>query len=555
MLLNKTAMTLTHSFLTPFEAGTIVSVIMGCISIVLLYEILLNLKTGKIVAFVVSLVFMSSPELIEQATKPEVYTLNLLLTVLAVYVLVRFQTSERKAALSGLVMGLGISHHLLFGVALFPFALIYFLVLLKRGMLRPRLVTAFLIGSGSALLVYLYFPVRSFGEVQLIDWPRVTHLASLLDYVTGAVFRERGGYLPEIDYVSRATEIAVRILTQFPLLLIFLAVAVPFFRKRAPLLGLSLAGGGFVTFLTAELYKIPDYSAYLLPGYFFLAILAAGGLAKVVGRLDPMKRTITVLAVLVTHAIFLWNFGIHPGHSRNWLPLDYATRLNYTLPQNSRIVCHWHYFTALYYNRNILGNRPDVKLVHRSNLSDTSWSDAVEEARKETDNVFLAFPHRSVSKKYMLKQFHFLWKVEEPILRKDEGDIDRSLRVGPLEVEIVSPAHLKPRELYAWPLRFKLESRSASDGAVVIGLVDGETENVLFFNIFRPLHEHFLLSQLQVGEIYEEKVYFYVPALTKGKDVEIRIAYLEELNRLKDNPLDWKKKLVEGQLVGAVRIE
>ncbi len=315
-----------------------------------------------------ALLLAFSPALWPRAVEAEVYALNGLLVVLALWVGARWATGrlpiERALPLLGLLTGLGMASHLTLGAL--GFLLIPCLVGRPRPTWRSLTLTTLLFAAGLAL--YLYIPLR---------WPTVNggetmSLARWWAYVTNA---ESAGALHPLAFLNdpaRWGGVLLRLRQQvgwggLALALVGLAVLV---RRRWPLaLGSALALAAWVWFALSFYVADPDYSAFLIPAHVVVFFWLGVGLSA---ALDLLRRRAAVLlppAVALVALLPLsqmWLTG--PLLSTDQARADDAwgrDALSQAIAPGAAILADSEKFPPLYYLQQVEGLRPDLDLVLR----------------------------------------------------------------------------------------------------------------------------------------------------------------------------------------------
>ena len=220
-----------------------------------------------------------------QAQRAEVYTLNLLLVLLALDLALR--DDARCTWLAGLVAGLGLAHH-------------HYLVVLSAPALAATVlargrVAAWAGGVAAAcagLLAYAYLPLR--GRLPLaVNWARPGDLAAVWDTVAARVFQasvgQQAGSTARIDVPANLAQLAGMLAddaTGIGLALAAVGLAAAWRRSRA--LAASLGLLALTAFAAKGVMEVdplnPDDHGYLLPGLAGVLLLATLGLAALVEK-------------------------------------------------------------------------------------------------------------------------------------------------------------------------------------------------------------------------------------------------------------------------------
>ncbi len=246
------------------------------------------------------------------AATPEVYTLFAFLLLLTLIFYDRYERTGSRRALAGsaFTLGLGLSNHLLAGLAV-PAMLIYLLISgsLKR---RPRLewrqvwpaALAFLAGFA----LYL---------IQLVRMLRVFPPGELLGPAMGDTFvRGLGGPAPLLLLISGLTFIGYLVAQFTPVGLALGAYGLwkgvregsPFGRKTAAF---------FVVYaLFGILYRVTDQFAFFFGSYLFWAMAMAVGVAHIEASLAARWRRWLALGLAALVVVMPFLYGAVPGLMR-----------------------------------------------------------------------------------------------------------------------------------------------------------------------------------------------------------------------------------------------
>ncbi|MEW5694216.1 MAG: DUF2723 domain-containing protein [Candidatus Hydrogenedentota bacterium] len=545
LLLGKTFITILSPLFSPFISMTIFSIFTSSLTIVLLYILLQKLGLNIIPSFLTIISFLISYEFTIQSTIPEVYPLLLFFIFLSLLIYI-----GRNICFLVFITGLGISHHLLYVIVFIPFWIIYFFQWVKR--LRNKHIFLAIICFLISLTVYLYIPIRSAGDVTILDWPCVSNIKEFFDYISGSHFRSEKGYLQLIPMKVKIIKIISDIIFQFFLLCLVIPSGIIFLiEKNKPFFYSSLFSILFII-LTAIFYKIPDFDVYLLPAYLLLSIYAGCGLHRLFNKLSK-NISLIICVLVICFQFFFYKFsGTHLSRSHSYLAFDYLQTINRNLPENSVILSSWHYATALWYNKYVLKNRDDINIIMRANLFNDSWLNEIQKL-STYDNTYLVFPHSDISKIYPLVQDNLLWKISKDTELTTFSQIERCLfndLNDTVSFYIDIPDKIKPRTVYHFDLYFYLKKAQETKFGLALVLFD-KSENILFYNLFSPLYEHFCLNKLKTHTIYKERIFFYIPRLTQTNAYYFKISYIPFFDRLRDDKDIWYNYFYKGKKLDA----
>lgn len=257
---------------------TILSALCGGATVGLLCRLVVDQTDDPAAGILAGAALAVSFALWSQAVIAEVYTLETaliagLLVTLAAW---RRDGGIRRLRLAGVLLGLGLAHHLLTLLALPAVAL------LLRGATpeQPGHRRPWLVVVGWALpwlALYAYLPLRAAADPPLA-WAQLDGLGDVLGHITGRAYR---GNLLELEpgTLGRIALVHLRWLAYdlrwaaaFALAGLVLARRQPLY---APLLGLAL-----LSFAFGVVYRVGDRTNYLLPAYLSACALVGLGAAE-----------------------------------------------------------------------------------------------------------------------------------------------------------------------------------------------------------------------------------------------------------------------------------
>src|SRR3989339_695407 len=265
-------------------------------------------------------------------TKGGLYTLNLLIIILALHILLRISVEAKHLnmknfVLLGVICGLGLANHNTM-VPLTLFFAIYtagvvFIQDKKRALvcLPLILITALV----SAAILYLYLIVRA-NAAPVINWGNPENMENLLRHIS------RQQYLI-VDQGKRT-------ISHFFVELYGYGLAV-FSQKNFLFILFLFASAGFAVFTnfylnTHDLYIVDPF---LIPSFFMLSLFSVIGLFFIIEILLPKKLPVYVLvSVIAIFSILLIPFNYFKSDkSKNWLAFKYGANLFRTIKKNSTL--------------------------------------------------------------------------------------------------------------------------------------------------------------------------------------------------------------------------
>ncbi|MCP4445384.1 MAG: DUF2723 domain-containing protein [Myxococcales bacterium] len=339
-------------------------------------------SSARVIAMSLALAAGASWALWSNAVRAEVYALQCLLSVGAIYALLRFESSShsRWILAASFLLALGLAnHHLLALTILLPAILV---ILIRPS--RPAPITyARAAGIGMlGLCALLYLPVRSLAH-PLVNFGAPHTLERFFWTLRGAAFRrsatQEHASTPLVDAIQIVMALSEAL--SAPLLLFALYGAWTgrhCMATRRPvhlLLGIVLLCMGARVLLGFD-PETPDHHAYLLPAILALYLLAAIGIARLVSHALEAKHPLPKAPALAAVALALlvpiqvaskWSVS---SQRTAWASDDMAHWEVETLPPRSLVLLAYFQTTFRTWAVNsVEGLRPDVAYLDRSFLS------------------------------------------------------------------------------------------------------------------------------------------------------------------------------------------
>ena len=346
-----------------------------------------------------------------QGVRAEVYALHLALMVGVLALLVRFgepaddsaRREPRLVWLAALVAGLGFAnHHFLMLLGALPLAL-YALWRAGRGV-RVRLLGGALAALFLGLSTYVYLPLRA-ARAPVSSWGDPVVAERFGWVVSAAAFQKSLRPKTEStlgDNALTLVGIAMEALTPLGPPLGLAGLALLLRRRRA--LGLGLLAATLLTLasqvtMPADPYN-PDVHGYLL----FAIMLLAGGIYWLVAQLaaaasEQTAGSVALLGGALAVALPVLQVGrtVERWSLSGFHAAEEVTRpLLRDLPQRS--VAFTSYFQTVFlawHARIVLGERPDVALVHRHFLRYPGYAAREGERYPELRSLLGAYAQRS----------------------------------------------------------------------------------------------------------------------------------------------------------------
>lgn len=320
-------------------------------------QISLNISTPCLLlaALTASLMLALGPVFWHQAlvAKGSIYHLNNLLSVLLLSALLQAQPGSRKnparaLAFFWLGLGLGLAHHYMSQMVLFP---AYALLLARAGgpgswLARVRRVAArgWLILPGLSL--YAYLPLRTLNH-PAVAWSAVSSFSDLFFNLSRAQYAASEGARSASVVLAQVGAIFIMALKEGQYIgpILALLAAIWLFKAKAPLRWALMLGGLFpfvaaASYFNLEADRLWVMKPHLFPGYMMQALLA--GLALVLVASLPGARLRGLLLAL---------------------PLALTLGLGAAFWPEANLA-HWHY--ALDGARNLMLGAPKDSVIYLS---------------------------------------------------------------------------------------------------------------------------------------------------------------------------------------------
>ncbi|MBI2029454.1 DUF2723 domain-containing protein [Candidatus Gottesmanbacteria bacterium] len=380
-----------------FEVG-LLSSIPASITVTLVYLITNNIIKNKICSFISALTLGFSYLFWLYSEVPEVFSLNLMLMSLLIYLLIAIDKKPRKNLLYlfFLILGLSFSHHHI--ILFFVPAIIFWFVIIRKKLnpllnVKSILITFlfFLIG----LLPYLYLPIAASYNPPL-NWSDPVNLHNFIRLITRADYGSftAGGFVINAPF-ARLYQFKAYfrfLTTDFTLIgmvLVFLGCVYQFITQRKYwylfMAGFLMAGPIFLFYaaypLTAD-FSLATYERFLLPSYIFVAVWFGYGIMTVSLIIDKLfkilvgKKSILPLITLTEIVFIVFPLSFFSAHYTKIESLkndrtaeNFGIDILDTVLPNSILILsgdtslfntQYVYYTQKY--------RPDVKLLHHSKL-------------------------------------------------------------------------------------------------------------------------------------------------------------------------------------------
>lgn len=313
-----------------------------------------------------------------QSTSVEVYSLQIFLFFLNVFLILRAYYSVSKKIINwlwvALSLALGFANHMT-TLLLLPFVTILFFHKEKfsfRSLKKIFLMLSVFIPI--LLCFYLYLPLRASGNPQ-INWGNPVNLENILRHVSGKQYQV---------WLFTSFEAAGKqlkyFLTNFPaefgyVGLLFGIIGIVTVYKISRIIFFTLLSTFLFAILYSINYDIVDIDSYFLLAYMMFAFFIAFGFYKTLHYLR--KKWDLNIAIVLAFLISLFPFALNfskVNQSNVHTFEDYTHTILNSTEQNSIIFSYqWDYFiSSSYYFQLVENFRPDVTVIDKELLR-RSW--------------------------------------------------------------------------------------------------------------------------------------------------------------------------------------
>ena len=404
----------------PAFRSNLMSAFWGSLSLVILYILMLRLGEGikhksrpnalfsplSMAMGVLFLAFSSSFWL--QTIRAEVYTLNLLFTLLLIFLSIKWSEIEPSSSshkllfLFSFVFGLSLTNHPLLIITLAPAFLLFFLIHGFKRFLSP---TKLIIGVAFLLLgisVYLYLPIRS-SLSPAINWGKPDTLSGLFSYLLRTTQPSIPSSVTGFPYLGRLGFNLSFPVNQFGLAFFWVGVvgALLLYKinRRIFLFTFSVFILNIITATWATDFSMKNYDllGYLLPSLSMFAIWFAFGTNLILSwatgilgvrpsdsksgklRIPRFLLNYSLLGIILLFPLFqVWrNFSGCNKRSQVWA-YRYASQILSSAKKDALLLIgDDNTLTPLWYLNLSQGIRPDVKVLSISAIGQASYREQI----------------------------------------------------------------------------------------------------------------------------------------------------------------------------------
>lgn len=351
-----------------------------------------NALYDNILALFITLGYCFALTTWQQATSVEVYSLQLFLINLFIFIVLSAYysegSSEKLLILAGFVLGLGFANHLT-SFMLIPLGLIIFWTKTKKYDKKSRRkLLLYIVGACLfSVLLYLYLPIRS-AQLPTFNWGEVHRSWDKFIYhVTGAqyqVWMFSSGAAWKDNFAlffklipSQLTWIGV----------IFLIYGLYVTYKSNKTIFFALISTAFLCLFYSLNYSIHDIDSYFITAYIVFAIVV--GIAA--------KQIMNYQQNMLYLFLFIPAFNLYSNYGEADLSNDKTVSEYYRLTMQSAkqdaliLSSQWDFWvSAFWYKDKVEGERQDITLIDKELLRRTWYVNALQylapELYKQNEN-------------------------------------------------------------------------------------------------------------------------------------------------------------------------
>ncbi|MEW6096750.1 MAG: DUF2723 domain-containing protein [bacterium] len=324
----------------------LLSGILGALTIMMVYFILIKLRSQIVVAVTASLIFAFSSTLWKVCVIAEVYSLYAFFSSATILGLLAWKGQKKDSMLylSAFVYGLGLTNHLL--IVLLAPAILYFLWITDRKILlfeKPKVLGKMILFLFIGLIPYIYLPIRGF-QAPLIDWGNPVTFENFVRLITGKIYKETmfSASVPQLlETIKHHLWLLIHQFTLYFGILSLLGIFILYKRSLKLLIFLGLiffVNTVYSLGFQKVIFGLIDHESYHMPSYIVLTILMGFGIAGIIDyflmrfkQAKPFLPWVILLFPIITCASHYY----HSDMSRYHFAHDYGKNILNQLPKNS----------------------------------------------------------------------------------------------------------------------------------------------------------------------------------------------------------------------------
>lgn len=318
----------------------------------------------------------------QQATSVEVYSLQLFIVNIFLFIIFKAYYSETKSdkylILSGFILGLGFANHLT-SFMLIPAGLIIFFTKTKKydSKAKYKLLAIVVASTLLGVMLYLYLPLRS-AQSPIFNWGEVHRsFDKFMYHVTGAqyqVWMFSGDDTIWKGNLKLFFELIPSQITWIGIIFSFYGLYV-LYRGDKVVLSVLLSTALLCVFYSMN-YSIHDIDSYFVTAYIAIAIIVAISAKQLVNH---NNKLIYIFA-------FIPLFNLYSNYEKADLSDDNTVSEYYRLVTQSAqkdaiiISSQWDFWvSAFWYKEKIEGKRSDIILIEKELLRRTWYVNSLQQ--------------------------------------------------------------------------------------------------------------------------------------------------------------------------------
>lgn len=384
-LINK--MNLLSLIFTSLASGFLYLIIIEFLSLMKI-----DIRWKEFVAFATALFASFTPVWWAQGTTNEVYSLNLLLILISLWMFFRYLNSKKKKwlLLSSYVLGLSLTNHLS-AIYIIPAFAILAIYLWRKKKIKGDL----LIYSGIFLIIplsiYIFLPIRARFS-PFLNWGGVDDLYFLFKHISGWQYRiwmfTDFNLSALIEKISSTASLLYRQFGWFGTVICIVGIVISLYRKTyLSIFGLFII---LLNFVYASNYDIIDIESYYLPMIIMFSIFMAVGIVilvnvilKTIKKSGYINYIIFIGIILIPVSNFIDNFFVSDRSNKTFAKQSVTDMLDSMEPGGLAFVENWDFYSPWLYFRFEKNMRPDIVLLDKELMRRSWYIDFVRRAHPE----------------------------------------------------------------------------------------------------------------------------------------------------------------------------
>lgn len=332
-------------------------------------------RRGLVAAAIVAVGVGSSQALLFQSIRAEVYSLNLLTTLVAWFAVCRpGPLATRHWVVAAAALGVGLLNHHYLTLFTFPAFAVRFIAGTDAAHRWRALALSILVG-GTSIAGYGYLVARGLARA-MPAWIWPTDPQALLWHMSAAAFQKNTARAAQVDPVAGFTS-AMGLLAEsltWPWI-IAAAIGLVLVIRRRPSLGIPLGLLLVLNLITQILVDFdpanPDVLGYFMPAFAMVALLVCAALSELDARAPASLAGTALLATAASLALLVGLFvPSAPGRTRSlraYYDADLLLREVRQSPPETTVITAYFETSFLWWNEQAVRDaRPDLHLLHRS---------------------------------------------------------------------------------------------------------------------------------------------------------------------------------------------